>query len=121
MTPTHKDTATIRSYHAHVYFDAKTVSQARALCEAAAQAFGLAMGRVHEKPVGPHPDWSCQLSLAAGHFGTVVPWLALNRSGLVVFVHPETGDDLADHRDHAIWLGASRPLDLSMFQRLSPT
>lgn len=120
MSPTPKDTSTIRSYHAHVYFDSNGVSQARALCEAATQRFGLSMGRMHEKPVGPHPDWSCQLAFAAEHFGAVVPWLALNRGGLVVFVHPETDDDLADHRDHAIWLGASRPLDLRMFQRPSP-
>jgi DOPA 4,5-dioxygenase len=32
-----------------------------------------------------------------------------------VFVHPVTGDQLADHRDFAIWLGHSRPLDLSLF------
>ncbi|MGA8133977.1 MAG: DOPA 4,5-dioxygenase family protein, partial [Pseudomonas gingeri] len=37
------------------------------------------------------------------------------RKGLVVFIHPLTDDDLADHRDHAIWMGAVRPLDLSIF------
>lgn len=45
----------------------------------------------------------------------VLPWLALYRKGLVVFMHPLTGDELADHRDHAIWMGAVRPLDLSIF------
>jgi len=49
----------IKGYHAHVYFDASTIDQARALCEQAAQLFPLKMGRVHERPVGPHPDWSC--------------------------------------------------------------
>jgi aromatic ring-cleaving dioxygenase len=34
---------------------------------------------------------------------------------LVVFLHPLTGDELADHRDHAIWMGALRPLKLSVF------
>ena len=48
--------------------------------------------------------------------GKVLPWLALNRKGLVVFLHPLTGDELADHRDHAIWMGALRPLDLSIFE-----
>ena len=52
----------ITGYHAHVYFDASTIDQARALCEQAAQLFPLKMGRVHERPVGPHPDWSCQLA-----------------------------------------------------------
>lgn len=48
--------------------------------------------------------------------GEVLPWLALNRKGLVVFLHPDTGDDLLDHTEHAIWMGAMRPLDLSVFR-----
>ena len=54
------------------------------------------MGRVHEKPVGPHPDWSCQLAFGPDKFADVMTWLALNRQGLIVFVHPETGNALAD-------------------------
>jgi len=103
----------IRGYHAHIYYDAHTLAQARSLCEEAARRFALQMGRMHERPVGPHPDWSCQLSFGHDAFADVVPWLALNRNGLVVFLHPLTGDDLADHRDHAIWMGAVRPLNLA--------
>ena len=110
----------IVGWHAHVYFDAGTVPQARALCEAAASRFALKMGRVHEKPVGPHPDWSCQLAFRAALFGEVVPWLTMNRNGLVVFMHPVTGHDLVDHRDRAIWMGAVRPLDLSVLPVESP-
>ena len=77
----------IKGYHAHVYFDAQTIDQARALCEQAAQLFALKMGRVHERPVGPHPDWSCQLAFGPELIGEVLPWLALNRKGLVVFLH----------------------------------
>ena len=105
----------IKGYHAHVYFDASTLERARALCEQAAQLFELKMGRVHQRPVGPHPDWSCQLAFAPEVFAQVVPWLALNRQGPVVFLHPDTGDDLRDHTDHAIWMGAMRPLDLTGF------
>jgi diamine N-acetyltransferase len=107
--------APLMGYHAHVYFDADTIDQARALCEAAARHFGLAMGRVHAQPVGPHPDWSCQLGFRGEQFGEVLPWLNARRAGLTVFVHPVTGDQLADHRDFAVWLGHSRPLDLSLF------
>ncbi|MGO2766964.1 DOPA 4,5-dioxygenase family protein [Pseudomonas taetrolens] len=105
----------IKGYHAHVYFDATTIDQARALCEEAAQLFGVKMGRVHERPVGPHPDWSCQLAFGPELFGRLVPWLALHRQGLVVFLHPETGNDLLDHTKHAIWMGAIRPLNVSVF------
>ena len=55
----------IKGYHAHIYFDASTIEQARTLCEDAAKLFPLRMGRVHERPVGPHPDWSCQLAFDA--------------------------------------------------------
>ncbi len=105
----------IRGFHAHVYFDEASLARARALCEAARDRFALQMGRVHEKLVGPHPRWSCQLAFAPDQFGQVIPWLALNRDGLTVFIHPETGDDLTDHTEHAIWMGEMLDLDLSIF------
>jgi DOPA 4,5-dioxygenase len=115
-------TVDIQGYHAHVYFGAGSVARARALCEQAAALFpAIKMGRVHEKPVGPHPDWSCQLAFRPELFAQVVPWLMLNRGGLVVFVHPLTGNDLVDHRDRALWMGAVRPLDLSMLDEAPVT
>jgi aromatic ring-cleaving dioxygenase len=104
----------IRGFHAHVYFDAATQAQGQALCLEAAGRFKLAMGRVHSGPVGPHPDGSCQLAFAPAVFGDLVPWLAMHRHGLVVFIHPITGNDLIDHRDFAMWLGAARSLNLSV-------
>lgn len=114
MSTTDSSTSPIRGYHAHIYFSQKTIAQARALCEAAAAQFDVAMGRVHEKPVGPHPDWSCQLAFKPALFGELVPWLALQRNGLVVFVHPISDNELLDHTDRAMWMGAVRPLDLSV-------
>lgn len=105
----------VSGFHAHVYFDRETIDQAKSLCEAARDRFGLIMGRMHEKPVGPHPDWSCQLAVAPEKAGEVISWLAINREGLVIFIHPETGDHLADHTKHTIWMGAIRELDVSIF------
>lgn len=105
----------IRGYHSHVYYDAATLDQARILCETAARMFEIDMGRMHERAIGPHPDWSCQLSYHPDLLAQVLPWLAMNRNGLVIFTHPVTGDDLRDHRDYAIWMGAVRPLKLDMF------
>ena len=109
-------TGKIEGFHAHIYFDTATIEKARAICTQARDLFGVEMGRVHEKPVGPHPDWSCQLAFTPDKFADVVPWLALNRDGLNVLVHPETGDALTDHTDHAMWMGDIRPLDVSMFK-----
>ena len=105
----------IKAYHTHIYFDAASLLQARRLCEDCRDRFGVEMGHVHERLVGPHPDWSCQLAFPPELFADVVPWLALNRDGLVVFIHPETGDDLKDHTEYALWMGDIRPLDLSPF------
>ena len=102
-------------YHAHVYFDENTLEQARDLCDRAGELFGVAVGRKHQKPVGPHPYWSCQLAFDAGQFDALIPWLDQQRGELSVLVHADTGDDLADHTTHAYWLGEAVDLDLSRF------
>ena len=104
------------AYHAHVYFDAQSLDQARKLCEDARIRFGVAMGRVHQKLVGPHPRWSCQLAFDSKQFDGLIPWLDGNRDGLTVFVHGLTGDDLEDHTTHASWLGKPLKLDLGVFR-----
>ena len=103
-------------FHAHVYFDPTTVEKARRICRSCSEMFSITMGRIHERPVGPHPDFSCQLTVPPEKVGPVLAWLAMNREGLVVFAHPNTDDALADHRDHAIWMGAIRPLDLGKLE-----
>jgi len=102
-------------YHAHLYFDADTVAQARLLAAEAGKRFKLQVGRVHEKEVGPHPRWSCQLAFSRAEFDEFIPWLDAHRGGLDVFVHGVSGDDLADHTTHAYWLGRAWPLKLAMF------
>ncbi len=113
---TFKDTDGIESYHAHVYFDAGSRQAARDLRVAIEKRFDIEMGRFHEKPVGPHPRWSYQVAFAPQHFAAIVPWLALNRGELVVFVHPNTGNALEDHRDYDMWLGDSQILDLDVLR-----
>ncbi len=106
----------IQSFHAHVYFEADTRDRAERVCTEAARLFPVQMGRMHDKPVGPHPTGSCQLAFGREAFSDVVTWLAMNRDGLTVFTHLETGDELADHRDHGIWMGSMPALDLSIFK-----
>lgn len=106
----------ITGYHAHVYFDIDTQDTARQVCEEAARLFPVQMGRMHARTVGPHPRWSCQLGFSPDAFDTVIPWLMLNRQGLTIFTHPETGNALVDHRDRALWMGEMLALDLSIFE-----
>jgi DOPA 4,5-dioxygenase len=104
---------TITGYHAHVYFDAARREQAARVCAEAGRRFGVTVGRMHDVPVGPHPRPSCQLAFTPDRFGEVMQWLITARSGLTVFAHAVTGDDLKDHTDLVIWLGPSEKIDLS--------
>ena len=120
-----RETSMITGYHAHVYYDAETKPLAagvRAGFEArfetgphdASDPGVIRMGRWHDDPIGPHPMGSYQIAFAPDLFAKIVPWLALNRRGLTVFIHPETGNDVTDHSDYAIWLGEQRDVDLSV-------
>jgi len=104
-----------KAYHAHVYFEQQTLAFASALCIEAGERFGVRIGAVHQALVGPHPKWSCQITFTEKHFEQLVMWLDENRKELTVFIHPITGDDLADHSVYATWLGDSVELNLSMF------
>ena len=108
------EVTTIESWHAHVYFDVTTRDAAWAFRELITAHLGalIEIGRFHERPVGPHPQWSYQLAFTPMHFAQVMSWLALNHGELDVFAHPNTGDELRDHRDRAVWLGRSYLLDL---------
>jgi DOPA 4,5-dioxygenase len=111
LPETAKGTCAITGYHAHVYYDAQSKPAAAALREAIEARFDVRLGRWHDRPVGPHPRWSYQVAFAPEVFAELVSWLALNRGDLTIFLHPETGDVLPDHRDHAIWLGDKAELD----------
>jgi aromatic ring-cleaving dioxygenase len=107
----------IQTWHAHIYFDASTRDAAWQLREEIATRFGdtLQLGRFHEKPVGPHPKWSYQLAFERAQFADIVEWLTLNHGALDVFLHPNTGNPLRDHRDAAVWIGHSHTLVLDIF------
>ncbi|OXY82163.1 DOPA 4,5-dioxygenase family protein [Oceanimonas doudoroffii] len=104
------------AYHAHVYFDAHTLAFATELCQRIANEFSLEVGRIHQKPVGPHTRWSCQVKFTHADFDRFIPWLERHRGTLSVLVHADTGDDLADHTTHAYWLGEAVALNVQMFK-----
>jgi aromatic ring-cleaving dioxygenase len=113
------DPEAIREYHAHIYYDpTKTRDRAARLRERVAAEFPAAvLGRWHDALVGPHPQSMYQIAFPREMLAAFVPWLMLNRDGLTVLLHPETGDDYVDHTDHAAWFGAVLPLRLEMFRK----
>lgn len=105
----------VASWHAHVYFDATSRDTAFALRERIVATFDgkMEMGRFHERPVGPHPQWSYQIAFGPEHLAEISTWLTLNHGALDVFLHPNTGNSLRDHRDCAVWIGRSHVLNLA--------
>jgi DOPA 4,5-dioxygenase len=107
------DPGRITGYHAHIYYpDAAARDVAARLREAIGARFKVTLGRWRDEPVGPHPVPMYQVAFGVEEFPRLVPWLMLNRRGLTVLVHPETGDAYTDHADRPLWLGSVLPLKL---------
>lgn len=106
-------------YHAHVYFDPDTRPLAAWLREQLGERFAVRLGRWHDRPVGPHSKPMYQVAFAPQLFGQVVPFLMLNRRGLDILVHPESGlGHAGDHTTRAAWLGQPLPLDVDYLRRI---
>jgi DOPA 4,5-dioxygenase len=104
--------AAITGWHAHVYYDpATTRDRAARLREWVGERFDARLGHWHDASVGPHTQAMYQIAFPAELFATLVPFLALNRLGLSILVHPETDDPYADHLEHALWLGPALPIN----------
>lgn len=110
-----RDPTEIHAWHAHVYFDPHDRAAALRLREAIGARFpATALGRWHAVPVGPHPRAMYQIAFGLELFPTLVPFLALNRMGLTVLIHPESGRPKDDHLKHALWLGEVLTLNADM-------
>jgi aromatic ring-cleaving dioxygenase len=112
------DPTKIEDYHAHIYYRADTRKVAARLRATIETSFKVEMGRWRDQPVGPHPQSMYQVKFATSQFKLVVPWLMLNRRGLNVLVHPNTGDAYEDHATHALWLGKKLKLRLQVLRNL---
>ena len=121
MAENFADPGQIRSYHAHIYYDPETRKVAERLREAIGGGFVGELGRWHDEPVGPHPSSMYQVAFPVAEFPKLVPWLMLNRGGLNVLVHPQTGDAYEDHAVHALWLGTPLKLRLEGLRRSRQT
>jgi DOPA 4,5-dioxygenase len=96
----------IQSFHAHIYYrNAEERAAAETLRQQIGERFLVQLGRWHDNPIGPHERAMYQVAFNPDVFASFVPWLMLNRNGLTVLLHPNTGRPRADHLVHAAWLG----------------
>jgi len=100
-----QELTTIASFHAHVYYDDETRSEAEQLRRWIGERFSVTLGRWHDALVGPHERSMYQVAFAVEVFPALVPWLMLNHGRLSVLVHPNTSRPFDDHTAHALWIG----------------
>ena len=106
----------VKGYHAHVYFDAATRTDAERLRDTLVSMFAVKPGVFADEPRGPHPVPQFNMIFELPEFQNIVPWLMLNHGDLNVLVHPLTESNYDDHTKYAVWLGNPVPLKL---ERLS--
>ena len=106
----------IEEFHAHLYYPLDQIKEASLIVDKAKRELDfVSFGRVHTRPVGPHPIGSCQFLFKKEKLSEVLIWFLANRKDFSVFFHPVSGDDLADHTLHTFWLGKEYSLNLSIF------
>ena len=100
-------------HHAHIYYSAEQRAVAEALREQfSGDAEILFVGRLMDRPVGPHPQPQFELHFLGASVANVIA--AIEASGLRALVHPLTDDDLADHTSLGRWIGEPLALDTSV-------
>ena len=96
----------------HIYFtDGESKRKALSVQAGLKEAFPwLRAHKPWDKPIGPHPQPMMEIDFDApenaSQLQAVAGWLVREHGGLSVLVHPNTLDGgVADHTDHAIWIG----------------
>jgi len=107
----------IKYYHFHLYYEPDNINLAAEVREKISQTFDVDVGRLWEEAVGPHPVGSCQVTVSVDLFEKVSAWFLKNRNGLDLFIHPISGDDIADHKDLIMWIGKSYKLNTNFFSK----
>ena len=107
-------------YHAHVYYDAEQVAFATELHRRARQDLGelATIWPMRMTPVGPHYAPMFEIEFPHDSREPVLDWVQAHHGPLPVMLHPETGNVLDDHRDHAVWLGRNLGVNLAVLEAL---
>jgi aromatic ring-cleaving dioxygenase len=113
-----KDTAAIEDYHAHVYYNAASKDRAATLRQWVEERFTVRMGSWHDEPVGPHVQAMYQIAFPPELLPTLVPFLMLNRMGLTILLHPQSGRPRDDHTLNAVWMGQVLPVKTAVLREV---
>ena len=98
------------NYHAHIYWKHIGERVQALSLRSQLKELGCDLGKVHDRPIGPHP-----LPMYQANYSTAIAESVeslLKSTGLTVLLHEDTGDDIRDHTHGARWLGETLELDL---------
>lgn len=106
----------MNTYHAHIYFSAHEIDHALQVRENIAKALPQLsyVGRLIQRPIGPHPKPMFEIHIPASEIETITSKIDVLRAGLSVLIHPVQDDELEAHTSSARWLGERLALDLSV-------
>lgn len=62
---------------------------------------------------GPFPAGEWSIFVPVPYYNLVVPWMTLHRGRFSLLVHPNTGYEMSDHDEWAMWSGTPWPLVLN--------
>lgn len=115
-----KDIGTIKDYHAHIYYDPASKERAAMLRALVEERFPgqMRMGSWHDDEVGPHVQAIYQIAFPPDLFPTLVPFLMINRMGLTILVHPQSGRPRDDHTINAMWMGQVLPVKTEVLREV---
>lgn len=105
-------------YHAHIYYEAATRTQAmainrqlRELMRSGGSPRVLFVGSLRDGKAGPHPIPQFEIHFARAALAEVRAFI--EASGFRALIHPLTDDDVADHTTLAEWIGEPLAMDLA--------
>ena len=107
----------INYYHFHLYYEIKDITLSAKLRTKFSQAFDVEVGRLWDRPIGPHPVGSCHVKVPIKLFEKVSAWFLKNRNGVDLFIQPISEDDIADYKDNIMWIGKSYKLNTEFFDK----
>ena len=118
MAASPTDPARISDYHMHVYYDPESRERAAQLRAWVEERFSVRMGSWHDEPVGPHVTAMYQIAFQPELFPTLVPFVMMNRMGLTVLLHPQSGRPRDDHTINATWMGEVLPVKTEVLREV---
>ena len=105
-------------YHAHIYWKNPQERQMAMQIRTHLHDNGCALGRIWDKPIGPHPLPMYQVMYDSNNKDCIEDYLKLS-TRLTILLHEDIGDNhVRDHTEGARWLGVPLTLDLEFLEKL---